>query len=71
MLEITAYGSGMFRLRLGPNTRPDYGLIVARAKACTISQPSAGTWTLRQAMHRLKSPARRCGSGCCGRARPC
>ena len=28
MLEVTAYAGGAFRVRLGPNTRPDYGLIV-------------------------------------------
>jgi len=44
MLEVTAHG-GAFRLRLGPNTRPDYGLLVGRAKACTVAQPSAGIWT--------------------------
>ena len=33
MLEVTAYGGGTFRLRVGPNTRPDYGLVVGRAQA--------------------------------------
>ncbi len=46
LLEITAYGSGTFRLRLGPNARPDYGLIVGRAKPCTVSQPAARAWTV-------------------------
>ncbi len=46
LLEISCYGSGTFRLRLGPNARPDYGLIVGRAKACTISQPGPGTWAI-------------------------
>ena len=46
LLEITTYGSGTFRLRLGPNTRPDYGLVVGRAKSCTVTQPGPGTWTI-------------------------
>ncbi len=46
MLEVTAYAGGAFRLRLGPNTRPDYGLLVGRARACTVAQGDASTWTL-------------------------
>ncbi len=46
LLEITTYGNGTFRLRLGPNARPDYGLVVGRAKPCTIAQPAAGMWTI-------------------------
>ncbi len=45
ILEVSAYGDGGFRLRLGPNTRPDYGLIVSRARACAVAQPEAGRWT--------------------------
>jgi alpha-D-xyloside xylohydrolase len=44
MLEVTAYGGG-FRLRLGPNTRPDYGLLVGRAQQCAVAQPEPGVWT--------------------------
>ena len=28
-----------------PTTRPDYGIIVGRAKACTVTQRSPGAWT--------------------------
>ena len=45
MLEVTAYGGGTFRLRLGPNTRPDYGLLVGRAQTCAMAQPEPGVWT--------------------------
>jgi alpha-D-xyloside xylohydrolase len=45
MLEIASFGPGIFRLRVGPNTRPDYGLIAARAQRCEVAQPSRGTWT--------------------------
>ena len=29
ILEVTAWGESGFRMRLGPNTRPDYGLRAA------------------------------------------
>ena len=45
MLEIGSFGPGIFRLRVGPNTRPDYGLITARAQRCDVAQPSRGLWT--------------------------
>lgn len=45
ILEVAAYGGGTFRLRLGPNTRPDYGLLVGRAQPCTVAQPEPGVWT--------------------------
>lgn len=45
LLEVTAYGGGAFRLRVGPNTRHDYGLLVGRARGCTMAQPAAGLWT--------------------------
>lgn len=44
ILEVTAYG-GAFRVRVGPNTRADYGLLVGRSRACTIAQPAPGVWT--------------------------
>ena len=46
LLEISTYGSGTFRMRLGPNARPDYGLVVGRAKPCAITQPAAGLWAI-------------------------
>jgi alpha-D-xyloside xylohydrolase len=46
VLEVSCFGPGVFRLRAGPNTRPDYGLVVGRVKACTVAQPSPETWTL-------------------------
>ncbi|HTP98109.1 MAG TPA: TIM-barrel domain-containing protein [Casimicrobiaceae bacterium] len=45
MLEVTAYANGAFRVRLGPNTRPDYGLIVGRTRSCTTSQPGPKLWS--------------------------
>ena len=37
ILEATCYGPGVFRLRVGPDTRPDYGLVQGRRKACTVT----------------------------------
>ena len=45
ILEVSSYGPGIFRLRVGPNTRPDYGIVVGRAKACTVAADTPGTWT--------------------------
>jgi alpha-D-xyloside xylohydrolase len=45
ILEITAHAGGAFRMRLGPNTRPDYGLLAGRARACTTSQPGPQLWS--------------------------
>ena len=45
ILEVTCYGPGVFRLRIGPNTRPDYGIVVGRSKPCTVAQPSPGVTT--------------------------
>ena len=43
ILEVSCYGPGVFRLRLGPNTCPDYGIVEARTKACTSSHEN-GVW---------------------------
>ena len=32
MLEVSAYAGGAFRVRLGPNKRPDYGILADRAR---------------------------------------
>jgi alpha-D-xyloside xylohydrolase len=45
ILEVSSYGPGVFRLRAGPRTRPDYGLVPGRAKPCTVEQPRPGTHT--------------------------
>ena len=45
ILEVTAHAGGAFRMRIGPNTRPDYGLLVGRGRACTTSQPGPRLWT--------------------------
>lgn len=45
VLEVTAHAAGAFRIRLGPNTRPDYGLLVGRARGCTTTQPAPKLWS--------------------------
>ena len=45
VLEVTCFGPGVFRLRAGPNTRPDYGLILGKAQACDVAQTEDGAFT--------------------------
>src|SRR4029434_6434435 len=45
ILEVSCYGAGVFRIRVGPNTKPDYGLIEARTKACTVAHEPDGRYT--------------------------
>ena len=45
VVEVTSFGPGVFRMRIGPNTRPDYGILVGRSKPCTVAQPQTGTTT--------------------------
>jgi alpha-D-xyloside xylohydrolase len=45
ILEVSSFGPGVFRLRMGPLTRPDYGIVQARAKPCEVAQTSSGSWT--------------------------
>lgn len=46
ILEITSYGEGIVRPRIGPMVKPDYGLITARGQRCEIATASPGVWTL-------------------------
>src|SRR5574340_1334729 len=41
IVEIECFGDGAFRLRSGPNTRPDYGIVGAGPRPCKsdLSQP--------------------------------
>ena len=45
ILEVTSYGPGLFRLRIGPTTRPEYGIVTGRAKPCESKQATQGVWT--------------------------
>ena len=46
ILEVSCYGPGVFRMRIGPSTLPDYGLVVGRTKACKVEHGENGTWKL-------------------------
>ena len=41
ILELTSCGPGVFRVRAGPDNRPDYGIVQGHAQACTVTQPAA------------------------------
>ncbi|MDH5285296.1 MAG: alpha-xylosidase [Betaproteobacteria bacterium] len=45
LLEVTSYGPGVFRLRLGPHGKPDYGILVGKSKPCTVAVPQSGITT--------------------------
>jgi alpha-D-xyloside xylohydrolase len=45
VLEVACFGPGLFRLRIGANTLPDYGLVVGRAQRCDITQTEPGVWS--------------------------
>ena len=46
ILEVECFGPGAFRLRAGPNTRPDYGIVTGRARSCEVAQSRPGVWSL-------------------------
>jgi alpha-D-xyloside xylohydrolase len=45
VFEVGCYGPGVFRLRIGPNTLPDYGLVLGRAQRCEAAQTDPGVWS--------------------------
>ena len=45
ILEVSCYGPGVFRLRAGPNTKPDYGLVQGKTRACTVAHEHDGRYT--------------------------
>ena len=54
VLDVQCHGDGAFRLRVGPSTRPDYGLVVSRPKACTTSLVAPRTWAIASGDSRLE-----------------
>ena len=46
ILEVECFGPGAFRLRAGPNARPDYGIVTGRPRPCEVTQPLPGVWSL-------------------------
>lgn len=45
LMEVSSYGPGIFRVRIGPQTRPDYGILAGRSKPCTVAAPPSGLTT--------------------------
>src|SRR5208283_5137640 len=54
VLEVASFGPGVFRLRIGANTRPDYGLVIGRAQRCDITQVDPGVWSFAAGGTRLE-----------------
>jgi alpha-D-xyloside xylohydrolase len=54
VLEVASFGPGVFRLRVGANTRPDYGLVVGRAQRCDVTQTEPGVWSFATGGTRLE-----------------
>ncbi len=46
-IEVTAYGAGVFRLRIGPRTLPDYGIVTGAPQACSAARDDTGGWAFR------------------------
>ena len=44
ILQISCFGEGVFRLRMGPRTLPDYGIVLQSAEACAIMQDPEQPW---------------------------
>src|SRR5215831_2938457 len=46
VLEVANYGPGTFRLRVGSDSKPDYGIVEGHPQSCAVSRERAGTWVL-------------------------
>jgi alpha-D-xyloside xylohydrolase len=44
ILEVSSFGDGVFRLRIGPRTLPDYGIVQQPAERCVVTQGTTGPW---------------------------
>jgi alpha-D-xyloside xylohydrolase len=54
VLEVSCYGPGTFRVRVGPNTKPDYGLVLGRAQRCDVAQADPAAWSFSTGGTRLE-----------------
>src|SRR5258708_38815902 len=57
VLAVACFGAGIFRIRVGASTKPDYGLVVARAQRCEVTQPDEGVWSFAAGGSRLELTA--------------
>jgi alpha-D-xyloside xylohydrolase len=53
-IEASAYGEGVFRLRIGPRTKADYGLILGSAQPLRARSDTRGGWALESGEARLE-----------------
>jgi len=44
ILEVSSFGDGVFRLRIGPRTLPDYGIVQQPAERCAVTQGTTEPW---------------------------
>lgn len=44
IVEVSSFGEGVFRVRMGPRTLPDYGILQAHAGTCDSTVDESGTW---------------------------
>src|SRR5262245_64845807 len=44
ILEVSSFGDGVFRMRIGPRTLPDYGIVQAAATPCEVTSETQGSW---------------------------
>src|SRR5258706_13450151 len=54
VLGVACFGAGIFRIRGGASTKPDYGLVVARGQRCEVTQPDEGVWSFAAGGPRLE-----------------
>jgi alpha-D-xyloside xylohydrolase len=54
VLEITSFGPGVLRVRAGPHSRPDYGIVQAQEQSCTVANPQPQTWSVAAGDARLE-----------------
>ena len=58
IVEIECFGDGAFRLRSGPNTRPDYGIVLRGPQPCRsdLSQPRRWSFDAGRAVLEITGP---------------
>jgi alpha-D-xyloside xylohydrolase len=54
VLEVACFGPGIFRMRVGANTKPDYGLVTARAQRCEVARVDETAWSFASGDARLE-----------------
>lgn len=54
IVEIECFGDGAFRLRSGPDTRPDYGIVTASPRPCAADVSHARRWSFDSGRSKLE-----------------